>query len=410
MPDSDEDDAPLKVLAVANFDSFLRAAGLVANLFSEAGAQVETALIRTRQDQISAAQVVRSGLPTPMRSYDLEQLCRPEVLGAYDIVLMALDGSAFRRFFLRLDAGGVPRPLTVAIYPGVVLRYHYDGLAARSPADFLWLNSEHDLSRYREMCDAFSVGSGNARAFGLPSLLSGIERIDGPEKMILFGEQVVIPRTPAEREYLAQQLVALAHRHANYRVVVKPRHRVGEFSLHRGTAHIEALLRTAARQAGGWPANLEVSHDPIEELLASASVCLTISSTVALQAIHAGVPTALVSDFGAHEDHGLPFFFGSGLFTPFADFDPASPPLVDANWRSGHLLDPAPQARYHVDEVLAAARGERPAPRSLSPLVFGRELENNLLGRFGIDRLGTRSFSVGKRWISGPLSRLRRRR
>src|SRR3546814_13615862 len=52
-----------------------------------------------------------------------------------------------------------------------------------------------------------------------------------------------------------------------------------------------------------------------------ASHCLTVCSTVAAEAIHARIPTVLIGDFGAHDDYGMEYFYGSGLIKNFADIE-----------------------------------------------------------------------------------------
>src|SRR3546814_16438616 len=80
-------------------------------------------------------------------------------------------------------------------------------------------------------------------------------------------------------------------------------------------------LFRSAFATGGWPDNLEIVSQPASNLLGMASHCLTVCSTVAAEAIHARIPTVLIGDFGAHDDYGMEYFYGSGLIKNFADIE-----------------------------------------------------------------------------------------
>src|SRR3546814_5965600 len=136
-----------------------------------------------------------------------------------------------------------------------------------------------------------------------------------------FFEQTVIPRYHQERLFLADQLVALARRNPTLRFAIKPRVHAGEATLHRTWHHLEPLLRQSAFATGGWPDNLEIVSQPASNLLGMASHCLNVCSTVAAEAIHARIPTVLIGDFGAHDDYGMEYFYGSGLIKNFADIE-----------------------------------------------------------------------------------------
>lgn len=405
---------PARILLVAGFDSFIRSACLVGRPFADAGAKVEFALLQTRADQIAKAQLNRLNVPFDGSVETLDTLCVPEVLSRYDLLILAVDGSAWRRFFLRFEKmTNASRPLVLGIYPGAVLRYHYDGFASRAPADFLWLNAQDDLQRYKGMCAAFGADASNASVFGLPSLLAPIKRSEKPRKRIVFFEQTVIPRSRNDRLFLSEQLVQLAQRFPDYELVIKPRHGIDEFTLHRARVHIEATLAAAGQVVGASPPNLSISHEPVEDLLADASLCLTVTSTVALEAVHAGVPTALISDFGAHDDTGIQFFYGSDLMRSFEEIDPDNPPVVNREWAEQALFDPTPHLERKVDEVLRAIEQHRDHPcpqRSLAPLLHSRLRHETLIGNLSVDEVGTRSYqNEPKTGIRGVVSRMRGR-
>src|SRR3546814_6383389 len=70
-----------------------------------------------------------------------------------------------------------------------------------------------------------------------------------------------------------------------------------------------------------------------------ASHCLTVCSTVAAEALHARIPTVLIGDFGAHDDYGMEYFYGSGLIKNFADIEFPFVLVPRQAWLERYLAD-----------------------------------------------------------------------
>ncbi|WP_444547752.1 DUF6716 putative glycosyltransferase, partial [Streptomyces fradiae] len=56
---------------------------------------------------------------------------------------------------------------------------------------------------------------------------------------------------------------------------------------------------------------------------------VTVSSTAALEALHRGVPTAVLTDLGVREALGNHHFIGSGLLTSWDRLDAGDEPVPD---------------------------------------------------------------------------------
>ncbi|MCF3640365.1 hypothetical protein LXM94_10350 [Rhizobium sp. TRM95111] len=347
-----------RVLALAAYDSFLNVARLLGDQFAAAGCTVDYALVRARvAKQITDAQVKTLGFGDVPRWTTIAELVESGRLARYDIVLGILENRSTRRLLDALPRGSAARPLIVSAFPGLVLRHAHDSFAARAGCDRLWLNCRRDVERYRAMADSMGGDHAAAHLLGLPSLLSPVKRdakaaATGP---VVFFEQAGIPKSRAEREYLAHALLRLARNNPTRHVLIKPRMSRNETSLHVTRWHLEGLLRDEAA-AEGWPGNLEITQENSTSLLARAGFCLTISSTVAIEAIHAGVPTTIVSDFGARDDYGLQYFFGSGLIRSFSDMDFDTPPQPDAAWLAHCYCAPQDNIGRLVSEAVAASR------------------------------------------------------
>ncbi|AWM28069.1 DUF6716 putative glycosyltransferase [Sinorhizobium fredii] len=351
----------MRVLALASYDSFLNIARLIAPHFERAGCKVEFALVQARrQKQISESQVRRQGFSSPVRRIDIGSFCSSGEIGRYHIVLACLEGLSTRRLMHHMIQLGSKRPLVISAYPGLVLRYAYDGFSMRTGSDLLWLNCEADAEAYREMCNAFGIDGSNARVFGVGALLERVQRQPGAETgPVVFFEQAVIPRYHDEREFLAEQLVLLAKRFPQRNFVIKPRTTGNDASLHRTSHPIEPLMKAAAERQGGSPGNLSLTSERASALLATASHCLTVCSTVAAEALHAGIPTAIIGDFGAYDDYGLHYFYGSGLIRTFAELDLPYAGGPNEQWQSRYIGDPNRTVRTLVREALTMASAER---------------------------------------------------
>ncbi|MEJ8476994.1 DUF6716 putative glycosyltransferase [Roseibium algae] len=344
----------MKVLALAGYDSFLNTVRLIAPYFEAQGADVDFALVSARnKKQISREQVTEMGFKKPISLITIKDLCRSGDIQSYDIVLSCLEGLSTRRLFHYLAELKNRRPLVISVYPGLVLRYAYDGFSMRAPADLLWLNCKRDLEAYSVMCQAFGVDASNARQFGIASLLEKIEREPGAQENgpIVFFEQAVIPRYYDERNFMVKELCVLARRYPEREFLIKARAPGKKATLHRTWHAIERLFQELSKSKAGVPENIHLTDERAASLLSRASHCLTISSTVAAEAINAGVPTTLISDFGAHDDYGLQYFYESGLIKSFNAIDLDKIILAEKKWLEKFYFTP----EYTVEKLVLEA-------------------------------------------------------
>lgn len=359
-----------RVTVVAAYDSFLKSALAYARHYEALGAEVRYRLVRTRDNQVSAAQLRGLGLqPEEVATLPIDALVTRQELGAEDVVLLALNGLRSRRFLARFHhtfEGAPARPLVVSFYPGLIFRFHLEGMSSRMGADVLVLNSPSDLALYERMLRFMGCTNDNAVALGLsflPTRAEAAARPPTPEGPILFVAQPTVPASRAERRYVLERWVDLARRHPDRRWLFKPRHRRGETTLHRVKHHFEELADELPRP----PPNFAFTHAPITELLHSVSACVTFSSTAALEAACLGVPVRVLTDLGVHENVGNHFFIGSGLGATLDEITPGLPFRLDEQWAAAHVRS----ARDHLgllDERLEALLDDqRELGRALPP-------------------------------------------
>lgn len=364
---------PLRVLVVACFDSFLRAGAAFARRLEARGATVDYALVFARPAQISPAQFRGMGFSTPIPSTSLEQITQRRRLERTDLVILCLGSLRTRRFMSRFrqlfEPGDPARPITVSLFPGLLFRAQYESWMSRMSCDLLLLNSPHEVSLYDEMTASLKEPS-RAMCGGLsflPSLAGVAPRATGTR--VVFVGQPTVPAGRLERAFVIDRMIALAERHPEVPFVIKPRHRPTETTLHQVRHHYADLLASAGRV----PENLTLSYEPMSTVLEDTRVCLTFSSTAALEALALGVPTRVLTDIGISEEIGNTYFMGSGLSCDFADVTPELDYRVDRKWLEQHAASADDRfeeiyARIvEMTERRAETRPDEPALR-----LFGR--------------------------------------
>ncbi|MBO6936282.1 MAG: hypothetical protein JJ863_15005 [Deltaproteobacteria bacterium] len=367
-----------RVMVVAAYDSFLKSGLAYARHFESLGAQLSFRLLRTRENQISPAQLEALGLkPGDVVARSLEALTSRAELDEQDVILLALNGLRSRRFLARFHSAFAKarrRPMVVSFYPGLIFRFHLEGMTSRMGADLLALNSPSDLALYERMLAFMGVDNQNAVALGLsflPTRAEAAARIAKPNGPIVFIAQPTVPASRAERRYVLERWIALARRHPERQWLFKPRHRREETTLHRVAHHFEEILKELTPP----PANFGITHTPVAKLLDEASAFVTFSSTAALEAACLEIPVRVLTDLGVHENIGNHFFIGSGLEATFDDIRPGLAFRLDPDWAKLHVRS----ARDHLDlldqrlEALLSSREDSdvalPAPQSR---LFGR--------------------------------------
>lgn len=402
----------MRVLALAGYDSFLNTARLIAPHFEKCGVEVDYALVKARKSkQITPEQVTELGVSKILGEIDLIDFCESGAISSYDIVLACLEGLSTRRLFQFLPPYGKSRPIVISVYPGLVLRYLYDGLSTRAPADLLWLNCRRDVREYRRMCEGFGIDQSNVRLFGNGSVLEKIERkpeasCGGP---IVFFEQAVIPRHYDERRFLVAQLFEFACRYPKRRVLIKARTLGSRSTLHKTWYPIDSLFReVSSTVCQPVPANISLTDEGTGKLLSEASLCLTVSSTVAVEALYADIPTVIINDFGAHDDYGLQYFYGSGILKSFDQIDLEKLPVPEKSWLDDHTCDPLITINALVDEAIEIAKNRGTSENTQNMhAMHSRAFLNYLQGVRSLHSIAAREFQQKKKGLKNILKRLR---
>ncbi|MCC3652099.1 hypothetical protein LIX60_11585 [Streptomyces sp. S07_1.15] len=285
------------------------------------------------------------------------------------------------------------RPVVVTGYVGVVYEKLADGLLLRHGADVVLANSRHDAERFRAVYAGVRAGTRSVVEAALPFL--GGEPYREPAAgerphTVCFAVQPSVPDNRAGRDYLLRRAAGHARLHPDREVLIKLRSKPGEH-----TTHIEELpyQKLVARLPGGLPANCRLVYGHMGEVLDRTDLLVTVSSTAALESLHRGIPTAVLTDLGIREALGNHHFLGSGCLASWDELDAGHRPEPDRSWLArqgvaadGHYEHAFDAARERIAELLAG-----PALPPIAPYYTTFTAPGYLpgiLARYGLDVRG----------------------
>ncbi|MEE1939393.1 DUF6716 putative glycosyltransferase [Streptomyces sp. TRM 70361] len=399
-PDSSESqdpqEAPLRVAVLADSDTRWKWGALTAHRIAP-GARVDGLLLRGR-----ATPTVRQLDEVGVRAAGLREVTAAEFLraadrGTYDVVVLSCVGGTVQAMLHGLAHelnGAERRPVTVTGYVGVVYEKLADGLLLRHGADVVLANSTHDAERFRAVYEGVGADPGSVVECALP-FLGGAPYVPwteaaGRPRTVVFAVQPSVPASRADREYLLRRAAGHARAHPDREVLVKLRSRPGEH-----TTHIEEqpYQKLAARLPGGLPPNCRLVYGHMSEVLDRTDLLVTVSSTAALESLHRGIPTAVLTDLGVREALGNHHFLGSGCLTSWDRLDAGLLPEADPAWtaRQGVASGGSYEAAFDAARARVAALAARPALPPVTPyytLTTAPGYLPGILARHGLDPSG----------------------
>ncbi len=183
------------------------------------------------------------------------------------------------------------RPCFIAFQPGLEFTPER-GVRNRRNFDVVFLNSQTDADAYGPEI----TGRGWKHvSWGHPYFLKPAELRDDRGGDIFFFAQAISPVTYNSRIHIAEVLRAIALANPHRQLFVKLRHLPNENTdhVHREEFNYPDLFKDL------WevPENIVFSACTMKEALARASLALTCTSTAAMDALSAGVPTIVYTDY-----------------------------------------------------------------------------------------------------------------
>ncbi|MBT3151659.1 hypothetical protein HTV45_12315 [Streptomyces sp. CHD11] len=347
---------PLRVAVLADSDTRWKWGALTANRIAPREIRLDGFLLRGRATP-TARQLGEVGV----RADSLREVTAAEFLRVMreescDILVLALVGGGVQAMLHGLNRaweGRADRPVVVTGYVGVVYEKLADGLLLRHGADLVLANSRQDADRFRAVYEGVGADAGSVTEVALPFLGGAPYSGEHAPYTVVFAAQPSVPDSRRDRTYLLNRLVEHARRHPGREVLLKLRSRPGEH-----TTHLEELPYQKLVQRLDPPANFRLVYGHMGEVLDRTDLLVTVSSTAALESLHRGIPTVVLTDLGVREALGNHHFVGSGCLASWDQLDDGHLPRADGEWvaRQGVAAGGTPSGEGTYETAFDAAR------------------------------------------------------
>ncbi|GAA3159909.1 MULTISPECIES: DUF6716 putative glycosyltransferase [Streptomyces] len=311
----------------------------------------------------TARQMAEVGIrPETVTQSSVAEFVTSPALGQADVLVVGSVGGttqAILHGLARVFEHAPRRPVLVTGYVGVVYENLTDGLLLRAGADVVLANSPFDARRFREIYHGLGIDDDCVVQTALPFLA---EQQYDPLRTgathpftVTFAVQPSVPEDRDGRVYILRRAIQHARLRPGREVLIKLRSKPGEQTTHIEPYHYETL----AEQLGEpLPPNLQFVYGNMAEVLDRTDLLVTVSSTAALESMHRGIPTVILSDLGVREPHGNHYFTGSGCIASWNEIDEGCQPYAHEGWleEQGILAqDPYAQLRRRVTSLSRAA-------------------------------------------------------
>lgn len=367
---------PLRVTVIADSDTRWKWGAQVARRI-DPEVRLDARLLRGRATP-TARQLAELGIPADtMAELTAAQILAETSADTCDVVVVSCVGGTVQALlhgFRRAWRGRTRRPVVVTGYVGVVYEKLADGLLLRAGADVVLANSADDARRFREVYEGAGHPAGSVVETALPFLGGAPYRPDsGRPFTVTFAVQPSVPEGRADRLYLLRRTLDHARLHPRREVLVKLRSKPGEHTTHIEEQPYQRLLADLAP-----PANLRLVYGTMAEVLDRTDLLATVSSTAALEALHRGIPTAVLTDLGIREVLGNHHFLGSGCYASWDELDGGALPRASAAWTATHGVSGADP--YRALRTRVAALLDEPGLPPLEPYYTLRTAPGYLPG------------------------------
>jgi hypothetical protein len=378
---------PLRVTVIADSDTRWKWGALTARRI-DPDCRLDARLLRGRATP-TPRQLAELGIPAD----SMEEATAAEILSSVnedtcDVVVISCVGGTVQAMLHGLSRAwqhDTHRPVVVTGYVGVVYEKLADGLLLRAGADVVLANSADDARRFADVFAGVGHPIGSIVETALPFLGGDPYRPDDQRPFtVTFAVQPSVPESRKDRLHVLRRTVDHARRHPEREVLVKLRSKPGEH-----TTHIEENPYQKLVASLEPPENVKLVYGNMAEVLDRTDLLVTVSSTAALESLHRGIPTAILSDLGIREVLGNHHFLGSGCYASWDELDDGHLPVADPEWTASHGVagsEPFAALRARVDVLLD--RTELPA---LAPYYTVRTAPGYLpgvLARHGLDPKG----------------------
>lgn len=357
----------MKIVLPFQEDTSLIFASKVAPLLRARGHEVAFlwAIDRNGPDAVSDRQIQQNIGAAPFEKMPVADAMRSPALMEADAVIVSrmppvmrttLAGKAFKK--------DLHRPCFIAFHAGLDFTPSR-GFVNRKDFDVYFTNLQPHVKKFKK---AHRSGFWQHVSFGTPYARMPTERRTSSSGNVYFFAQAISPKSLKSRMHIVRVLAAIARANPERDVFIKLRHLPTENTnhVHRERHDYATLLETLGDRR---PRNLHVSDCKMDVALSDAAFCITCTSTAAIDAISAGIRTAIYLDYVDFRSDALrePMraeFEESGIITPLADLLELRVGYPDASWM---------ETRFRGNDLFDELECAVAAFKTRTPVRFDRE-------------------------------------
>lgn len=312
---------------IATYDSFISSAFSFAQKLDYK--KLDIFVLIVRDNFLSDNQKHRIGLIHYLR--DLTEYFELYYHQNQDIIIVScgnMQTIRFFKFFCHFVENQQNRPVIITLFAGYIAG-DKSSILIRCLSDILLLNNRYDYEIAEILKNKYDLKCKNL-IYGYSNTLR-LEHENKAEK-IYFIDQVKIPETKKNRQYVLNSLIVLATKYPNEKFVILSRVTNDE-----KTVHVDKYPYVELMSKQNIPDNLTISNISVKDALQDMKYCLTISSTVFFNALYNDISVGLIVDLGINKKNANALFKNSGLLTKFSDFDPNKKLVVNIQWKEQFL-------------------------------------------------------------------------
>jgi len=257
-------------------------------------------------------------------------------LDKVDVIILSLGGGANYKFLLEFHqyidlVKPKKRPIIISGFNGITDSSNIHALLCRVGSDFICLNSKKDYEIFSKQLEKLQFSNKTLYLSGLAKKQNLVKSSE--QEKIVFFAQPDVPKTKGERAYIVKKLQEIACKLPDKKVYIKPRSKKGTSGItHTELFFYQDILKEQNIQ------NVHLIYDDVEKLYETTCLAITVGSTVAIETIHYGIDTVVLSDFGVRQEYGNHHFMDSGCLLSFNDILEGCIPQVNKKWKEEYVL------------------------------------------------------------------------
>jgi hypothetical protein len=287
---------------------------------------------------ISAPVGIADCVPCIQIEYISSEIFDISLMADMDVIILGLGGGANLKFLLQFrsffNSGNFQkRPLVITGYNGITDPANSHALLCRIGSDIVCVNSNNDFDLFSTLLDDLNF---DKKSIFLTGFIRNYEiNQNNIKNKIVFFWQTDVPKTEQERMHIKNKLQELSLVYCEYQIVIK-------FRSQKDRKYIGLFKNT----------NITVTYDQIYQLLSQTFLCVTIGSTVAVEAIMHNIPTAILTDFGIKQEYGNHHFVGSGCLLSFNELLAKKLPKPNLKWKGKYVFYSKTAQKELVDRIM----------------------------------------------------------